>query len=71
MARVTIQQRDEARNGETVVALGRGEEVTLKKQQHKGSRVRLLPANAALEPIDVPAEDVRVQGVVHALLRQY
>jgi repressor LexA len=68
---VIIEQRDEARNGETVVALVRGEEVTLKKLQHKGSRVRLLPANSALQPIDLPAEDVRVQGVVHGLIRQY
>jgi repressor LexA len=68
---VIVEHREQARNGETVIALVRGEEVTLKKLQHKGRRVRLLPANSALRPIDLPAEDVRVQGVVHALLRQY
>ena len=68
---VIVERRDEARDGETVVALVRGEDVTLKKLQRRGRRVRLLPANAALEPIELPAEDVRVQGVVHALLRRY
>jgi repressor LexA len=68
---VVIEQREDARDGETVVALLRGEEVTLKKLRRRGRRVRLLPANRALAPIEVPASDVRIQGVVRALLRQY
>ncbi|MEN8183882.1 MAG: transcriptional repressor LexA [Myxococcota bacterium] len=68
---VVIEQREEARDGETVVALVRGEDVTLKKLRRKGNRVRLIPANSALQPIEVPAADVRIQGVVHALIRRY
>jgi repressor LexA len=68
---VVVESRTEARDGETVVALIRGHEATLKKLQRRGSKVRLLPANAALAPIEVPARDVRIQGVVRGLLRRY
>ncbi len=68
---VVVESRPEARNGETVVALLRGEEATLKKFYRKGSRVRLEPANARMQPIEVPARDVEIRGVVRALLRQY
>jgi repressor LexA len=68
---VVVESRAEARDGETVVALIRGEEATLKKLQRRGSRLRLLPANPALAPIEVPARDVRIRGVVRGLLRRY
>ena len=68
---VVVERRSEARDGETVVALIRGQEVTLKKLQRRGAKIRLLPANAALAPIEVPARDVRIQGVVRGLLRRY
>src|SRR5215475_14997561 len=57
---VVVESRPEARDGETVVALLRGEEATLKKLYRKGSRVRLVPANASLAPIEVPARDVQI-----------
>ena len=68
---VVVERRSEARDGETVVALVRGHEATLKKLQRRGSKVRLLPANSALAPIEVPAREVRIQGVVRGLLRRY
>ena len=68
---VVVERRAEVRNGETVVALIRGCDATLKKFFRKGSRVRLEPANASLEPIEVPASDVEVRGVVRGLLRRY
>jgi repressor LexA len=68
---VVVESRPEARDGETVVALLRGEEATLKKLYRRGSRVRLVPANAALAPIEVPARDVQIRGVVCGLLRRY
>ena len=68
---VVVEQRPEARDGETVVALVRGEDVTLKKLYRRGTRVRLQPANPAMAPIDLPAEDVEVRGVVRGLLRSY
>jgi len=68
---VIVEHRPEARDGEVVVALVRGHEATLKKLQRRGPLVRLLPANPALRPIEVPAEDVIVRGVVRGLLRRY
>jgi len=68
---VVIESRAEARNGETVVALIRGEEATLKKFFRRGPKVVLEPANQALRPIEVPAADVQIRGVVRGLLRSY
>ncbi len=68
---VIVESRSEARNGETVVALIRGEDVTLKKFYRNGRTVRLQPANAAMEDIVVPAEDLEIRGVVCGLLRHY
>jgi repressor LexA len=68
---VIVESRWDAADGDTVVALVRGHEVTLKKLQRKGERVRLVPANAALRPLELPAADVAIQGVVRGLLRRY
>ena len=68
---VVVEQRAEPRDGDTVVAVIRGEEATLKKLQRCGSRVRLVPANARMKPIEVPASEVEVRGVVRGLLRRY
>jgi repressor LexA len=68
---VIVERRSEAREGDTVVAVLRGEEATLKKWQRRGPLVRLLPANARMKPIEVPARDVEVRGVVRGLMRRY
>jgi repressor LexA len=68
---VVVESRPEARDGETVVALIRGQEATLKRLYRRGSRVRLVPANSALQPIEVPAGEVEIRGVVRGLLRRY
>ena len=68
---VVVESRSEARNGETVVALIGGQDATLKRFYRKGSRVRLEPANARMKPIEVPAREVEIRGVVRALLRHY
>jgi repressor LexA len=68
---VVLESRDDARDGETVVALVRGSEVTLKKLYRDGPNVRLEPANHQLEPIIVSAGEVRVRGVVRGLIRRY
>jgi len=68
---VIIERRDEARNGETVVALVGGDEATLKRFYRRGAQVRLVPANASMQPIEVPAADVQIRGVVRGLLRSY
>jgi repressor LexA len=68
---VVVESRREARDGETVVALVRGEDATLKKWYRRGSQVRLQPANPRMGPIDLPAADVEVRGVVRGLIRHY
>ena len=68
---VVVESRPEARDGETVVALIGGQEATLKRFFREGERVRLQPANQSMEPIEVPASEVEVRGVVRGLLRQY
>jgi repressor LexA len=69
---VLVERTAEARNGEVVVALVHGTESTLKRfyREQDGS-VRLQPANAAMEPIRVPASEVQVQGRLLAVLRKY
>ncbi len=66
---VVVERRSTARNGEAVVALVNGRDVTLKRFYHEGNRVRLQPANRHMSPIY--ADDVQVQGVLVGLLRKY
>ena len=68
---VLVESRKEPRNGETVVALIRNEDATLKRFRLDGPTVTLSPANPRLEPMRFAAEEVTVQGVVVGLLRQY
>jgi repressor LexA len=68
---VVVESRPQASDGETVVALIEGQDATLKKFYRRGRRVRLQPANDAMDPIEVPASAVEVRGVVRGLLRQY
>jgi len=69
---VIVENRQEARDGEMVIALIDGENVTLKKLfREPGRRVRLQPANARLDPIYVDADRLQVQGVVIGVLRRY
>jgi repressor LexA len=60
-----------AENGQIVVALIDGQEVTLKRLRRRGNSVALEPANAQHETRIFPAERVRVQGRLVALLRRY
>ncbi len=68
---VVVESRSEARNGDTVVALLRGEEATLKKFYRRGATVRLQPANETMKPIEVPARQVEIRGIVRGLVRRY
>ena len=68
---VLIESRKQPRNGETVVALIRRDDVTLKRFSLDGPTITLTPANPRLASMKFPAEDVEVQGVVVGLLRSY
>jgi repressor LexA len=64
-----IESRNEARDGEIVVALIDQARATLKRIFRRGDEVELRPSNATLEPIRVHASRVQVQGVFRSLLR--
>jgi repressor LexA len=68
---VVIRRGDTAENGQIIVALVDGGEVTLKRLRRKGNSIALEPANARYETKIFPAERVRVQGKLVALLRRY
>lgn len=66
---VVIEQSEEARNGDIVVALLDNGMATLKRFFKEATRIRLEPANAAMSPIFV--KNVRIQGKVVGLIRRY
>lgn len=66
---VIVERRETPRDGETVVALIKGEEATLKRYFLTSRGVRLEAANPAYEPIIT--KDVQIQGVVTGVLRRY
>ena len=68
---VIVEDRKTAENGEMVVALLEGSDVTLKKFYRENGLVRLQPANPSMRPLFVPAEQVKVQGVVIGVMRRY
>lgn len=68
---VIIEDRKTAQNGETVVALLSGSDVTLKKLYRENGRVRLQPANPTMQPIFVEPDQLHVQGVVIGVMRKY
>lgn len=68
---VIIKQLKNASNGQIVVALIDGYEVTLKRFFARGDMVALQPENKAYETRLFPASRVEVQGVLVGLMRQY
>ena len=69
---ILVESVATAQNGEIVVALVGGSDATLKRFFFEGGeRVRLQPANAQMDPIVLPAGEVRIQGRVIGVLRKY
>mgnify|MGYP001247295359 FL=1 len=68
---VIVEDRRTAENGEMVVALLEGSDVTLKKFYRENGHVRLQPANPAMAPLVVEADRVQVRGVVIGVMRKY
>jgi repressor LexA len=69
---VMVEKTGTVRDGEIAVALVGGSESTLKRLYHEqDGRIRLQPANAAMQPIMLSAEEVAVQGRVVGVLRKY
>ena len=68
---VIVEDRKTADNGEMVIALLRGADVTLKKFYREHGRIRLQPANPAVRPLVVEPDQVQIQGVVVGVMRRY
>lgn len=66
---VVIEQTETASDGEIVVALLDNGMATLKRIFKEATRIRLQPANSAMQPIFV--KNVRIQGKVVGLVRRY
>lgn len=68
---VIVRRSETAENGQIVVALIDGNEVTLKRLRRRGHSIALEPANPRHETRLFPANRVKVQGRLVALLRRY
>jgi repressor LexA len=68
---VIVESRQDAVDGEMIVALVDGDNVTLKKIYREGQSVRLQPANPEVSPIILDGSRVKVQGVVVGVMRKY
>src|SRR5947199_2471209 len=64
-----IESRNEARDGEIVVALIDRARATLKRLFRFGDEVELRPSNAQLQPLRLHASRVEIQGVFRSLMR--
>lgn len=69
---VIVNERQNADNGEMVIAMMQGNSATVKKYyRERDGRIRLQPANETMEPIFVHENDISIQGVVVGVLRKY
>lgn len=66
---VIVEHREDAQNGDIVVALLKSGLATLKKIFFEDKRIKLMPANKKLAPIYV--DEVKIQGRVIGVIRQY
>ncbi len=68
---VVVRRTSQARDGQVVVAVVEGNHATLKRlYREKDGRVRLQPANAALDPLYVAAGDLEIRGVAVTVIRR-
>jgi repressor LexA len=68
---IIVEERAAADNGETVVALVKGEATVKRFYRDKGGKIRLMPANESMAPIFAKERDVTIRGVVVAVMRKY
>ncbi|MBI1967282.1 MAG: transcriptional repressor LexA [Gemmatimonadetes bacterium] len=69
---VVVHERNQADNGQMVIALVQGTNATVKRYYREpGGWIRLQPANPTMQPIRVNERDVMVQGIVVGVIRKY
>jgi len=68
---IIIRKGEQAETGQIVVALVDENEVTLKRFRRRGNSIALEPCNVRYETRIIPADRVKVQGRLVALVRRY
>lgn len=66
---IVIEKRQSAENGQSVIAMVNGEQVTLKKFYIESDGIRLQPANPEMAPIYLRNEEVQILGIVTGVIR--
>ncbi|WP_322995167.1 transcriptional repressor LexA [Castellaniella sp.] len=66
---LAVRSTPEAHHGQIIVAR-LGDDVTVKRLDHQGRHIRLLPENPDFSPIDISAaDDFAIEGLVVGLIR--
>ncbi len=68
---VIIEKRNDAKNGEIVVALIDNNEATLKRIYKRGQQLALQPENPAFKTVIYGPDRVEIQGILKQLIRKY
>lgn len=66
---VVVERRQTAENGDIVVALLDGEQVTLKRFYAEAGQIRLQPANPEVTALTLAPDAVQILGVVTGLVQ--
>ena len=66
---IIVDKRETAENGESVVAMINGEQVTLKYFFVEADGIRLQPANPSMKPIYLRHEELQILGIVSGVIR--
>lgn len=66
---VVIEEQNEAKNGDIVVALLENGLATLKRYYKEATRIKLAPANSSMQPFFVT--NVKIQGKVVGVIRRF
>jgi len=68
---VIIEQSQNPRNGDIVVALIDNENATLKRYYNESNGIRLQPANKSMRPMKFAKKRVTIQGKVKGVIRKF
>ena len=66
---IVVEKKQTAENGQTVVAMINGEQVTLKKFYVERDGIRLQPANPDMQPIILRNDEIEILGIVTRVIR--
>lgn len=67
---IVVERRQTAENGQTVVAMINGDQVTLKRFYVERDGIRLQPANPNMSPIILRNEEIEILGIVTGVIRR-